>query len=259
MLIRPTPTELPFRVAVNGGCDLAGKFVGVGDYMAEEIQMPLPNSGIVTASWTPRARSDGSTFTATFAGYIEPNGDFMRFDNAHYRDMLHTDINYRGHIRKHDGRMDLGSFQLINRRRVALLSLMQTIELNVDWRIPVWFYMPWSMWWAEYGDFPAKLQSRKPSDALLSNICEAVMAYLSFYPGPSESFLSSTGISRQTMEAIDEAIDRIVFAIGNAGTFEFRQVVFGRVTVLPFPMYAPPRSKLEGPSDIVKPLLADSA
>lgn len=255
LLVRLPPIAVPFRVAINGGCDLTRKCAGAGDYIAEEIQMPLLNSGVVTASWTPHTRSDSSTFTATFAGYAEPNGDFIRFGNAHSRDILHTDINYRGQIHQHDKSMKLVPLQMINRRRIALLSLMQTLELNVDWRIPEWFYMPWSMWWAEYGDLPARLQSRRPSGALMFNICEAVMVYLSFNPGPSESFLSNTGITKQTMEAIDEAIDHVVYALGNTGTFEFRQIVFGRVTVIPFPMYAPPGSGLEGSSGVVEQLL----
>lgn len=45
--------------------------------------------------------------------------------------------------------------------------------------------------------------------------------------------------------------------IANTGTFEFRQIVFGHLLMVPFPMYAPPGSKLEGPIDVVEPLLAD--
>jgi len=79
LLMRPTAIAVPFRVAINGGCDLARKCVGAGDYIAEQIQMPLPNAGNIGASWTPDKHRDGSTFTATSAVYTEPSGDFIRF------------------------------------------------------------------------------------------------------------------------------------------------------------------------------------
>lgn len=258
LLVRSTPIAVPFRIAINGGCDLARKCAGAGDYVAEEIQMPLPNAGIIVASWTPGKHSDGSTFTATFAGYTEASGDFIRFDNAHDRDVLHMDIRYRTQISQHDKSMYLVPLQAINRCRVALLSLMQVLEQEIDWRIPVWFYMPWSMWWEEYTDYPAKLRSRKPSGVLMCNICEAIMAYLSFKPESSKSFLSSSGMTKQTMETIEEALDRVVHGFRTKGTFEFSQIVFGHVTVLPFLMYAPPGSKLDGPSEIMKTVLMNS-
>lgn len=258
LLMRPTAIAVPFRVAINGGCDLARKCVGAGDYIAEQIQMPLPNAGNIVASWTPDKHRDGSTFTATSAVYTEPSGDFIRFDNAHDRDVLHTDMRYHAQIRQHDDSMNLGPLQMVNRRRVALLSLMQELEQRVNWRIPVWLYMPWSMWWDEYGDFPAKLQSRRPPGVLMSDMCEAVMAHLSFNPESSKSFLSGSGMTKGTIEAIEEAVDRVVYSFRSKGTYEFRQISFGRVTVLPFPMYAPPGSKLEGPDETVKPLLTNS-
>ncbi len=101
LLVRPSVSSTATRVAINGGCALAPKCKGMGDYIAEQIQMPLPNSGTLTASWTPRKHTDGSTFTATFAGYHEINRDFIRYDNAYLRDVLHMDSNYRGQIQKH--------------------------------------------------------------------------------------------------------------------------------------------------------------
>lgn len=258
LLIRPAATALASRVAINGGCDLARKCVGAGDYIAEQIQMLLPNAGDIVASWTPHKHRDGSTFTATSAVYTEPSGDFIRFDNAHDRDILHTDMKYHAQICQHCGSMDLGPLQMVNRRRVALLSLMQELEQRVNWRIPVWFYMPWSMWWDEYGDFPEKLRGRRPSGILMSGMCEAVMAYLSFNPESSKSFLSGSGMRKETIETIEDAVDHVVYGFRSKGTYEFSQILFGRVTVLPFPMYAPPGAKLEGPDEIVRQLLTNS-
>lgn len=258
LLIRPQPLSRVFRVAVNGGCNLARKCVGVADYVAEEIQMTLPNSAVVTASWTPRVRSDGSTFPATFAEYAELGGDFIRFDNAHEREILHMDVNYHGQTGKHDEQISLTDLQIVNRRRVALLRLMQTLE-PLNWRIPVWFYMPWCVWWSEYRDFPEELRRRKPLGIMMSNVCEAVLAYLSFNPDSSKAFLNPTGLAKVTMESINEAIDHVMHVFSKTGMFEFRQIVFGRITVIPFPMYAPPKARLEGPNELLKKMLANAS
>lgn len=257
LLVHPPSPTIPLRFSVNGGCLLPSKCSGTGDYVAEEIQMTLPNSATITATWIPRKYRDGSSFTCTFAGYAEPDGSFMRFDNAHNRDVLHADSQYHGQSKEHEENIELNYMKSINRRRIALVRLMETLEQNVNWRIPVWFYMPWCMWWSEYADFPEKLFNRKPQGVLLSNICEAVMAYVCFNPNTSKQFLTSTGITRQTLDDINEAIERVTFSIANTGTFEFRQIVFGHLLMVPFPMYAPPGSKLEGPIDVVEPLLAD--
>ena len=257
LLIRLTSTTIPFRFAVNGGCNLGSKCSGARDYIAEEIQMPLMNSAQVTAGWRPGKRDDGSTFTATSAQYRGPGNDFFRFDNAHDRDVLHVDAHYKGQSRKHDERMGLGQFQMINRRRIALIRLMQTLEQNVDWRIPVWFYMPWCMWWPQYADFPETLRKRKPASVLVSNMCEAVLAHLCFSPDVTREFLASTGITRVTLESIDEAMDRVGFEFAKTGGFKVRQVILGHLTIVPFPMYAPPGSRLEGSSQLIEPFSAN--
>ena len=255
LLVRPSLSSMAVRIAINGGCNLAPKCKGMGDYIAEQIRMPLPNSGTLTASWTPRKHTDGSTFTAAFAGYDELNGDYIRFDNAHSRDILHMDSNYKGQIQKHEWNLTLKDFQMLNRRRVALIQLMRILEQNVAWQIPVWFYMPWCMWWGEYADFPHKLRERKPGNILITDLCEAVMAYVCFVSGTPKAVLTDTGIARQTIEAINEAVDRVVFELNKANAFEFKTVVLGHTIILPFLMYAPPGSKLEGPSEVIDPLV----
>ncbi len=219
--------------------------------------MTLPNSGAVTASWAPKKRRDGSLFTATFAGYKELSGDFIRVDNAHSRDTLHVDSRYHGWTAEHDENVDLVQFQLVNRRRLAVVRLMQILEQTVCWQIPAWFYMPWCVWWEEYRDFPEKLRHRKPQGVLMSNMCEAVLACLCFEPSITSRFVAPTGISKVPMDAIEESINRVVFAFEKAGTFELRQIVFGRLEIVPFLMYAPPGSKIQGPEELLKQLPTD--
>ncbi len=255
LLVRPSSASVAIRIAINGGCNLAPKCKGMGDYVAEQIRMPLPNLGTVTASWTPKKHTDGTTFTATFAGYQEENGSYIRFDNAYNRDVLHMDSDYNGQIKRHDWDLNLLDIKITNRRRVALVRLMQTLERNVAWQIPVWFYMPWCMWWQEYADFPQKLYERKPESFPITDFCEAVMAYVSFGSESSESVLTGTGIARKTVEAIEEAINRVTFSLGKTGTFEFEKILFGHTIILPFLMYAPPGSRLEGPGEIIDPLV----
>jgi len=246
---------MAIRIAINGGCGLASKCRGMGDYVAEQIRMPLPNSGTVTASWTPRKHTDGTTFTATFAGYEESNREFIRFDNARNRGVLHMDSHYRGRSQKHQWNLDLTDFQMINRRRVAIIQLMRVLEKNVAWQIPAWFYMPWCMWWEEYANFPHKLHERKPESIFMTDMCEAIIAYVCLNRDVSKPVLTDTGIAKLTVEAINEAIDRVVFALNRANTFEFEVIIFGHTTILPFLMYAPPGAKLEGPNEVMEPLL----
>jgi len=255
LLVRPSSSSIAIRIAINGGCGLAPKCKGMGDYVAEQIRMPLPNSGIVTASWTPRKHTDGTTFTATFAGYEEPSGEFIRFDNARNRDVLHMDSYYRGRTQKHQWKLNLKDSQMINRRRVALIQLMRVLEKNVDWQIPAWFYMPWCIWWEEYANFPPKLHKRKLESIFMTDMCEAIMAYVCLNPDVPEPVRTDTGIAKRTLEAINEAIDRVVFALDRTSTFEFKVIIFGHTTILPFLMYAPPGAKLEGPNEFIEPLL----
>jgi len=255
LLVRPSIYSPATRLAINGGCALAPKCKGMGDFVAEQIQMPLPNSGTLTASWTPRKHTDGSTFTATFAGYHEINRDFIRCDNAHHRDVLHMDSNYRGQIQKHEWDLTLTDFQMLNRRRVALIQLMRVLEQNVAWQIPVWFYMPWCMWWEAYSDLPHRLRERKPANILITDFCEAVMAYVCYFSTLNQGVVSDSGIAKKTIEAIEDAIDRVVFELTRTGAFEFKAIVLGQTIILPFLMYAPPGSKLEGPDEIIVPLV----
>lgn len=246
LLVRPSSSPTTIRIAINGGCGLASKCKGMGDYVAEQIEMPLPNLGTVTASWTPRKHTDGTTFTATFAGYKEQNNTF-RFDNAHNRDVLHMDCHYKGQKnKKHEWDLILSDLKMINRRRIAVIRLMQVLEENVAWQIPVWFYMPWCMWWQEYADLPDKLRRRKPANIFITDLCEAVMAYVCLGSDTSKAVLTDRGIARQTIEAINEAIDRVVFELSKASSFEFKTVVLGHTIILPFLMYAPPGSSLSG-------------
>jgi hypothetical protein len=255
LLVRPSISSRATRVAINGGYALAPKCKGMGDYVAEQIQMPLPNSGTLTASWTPKQHIDGGTFTATFAGYHEINRDFIRYDNAHLRDVLHMDSNYRGKIQKHEWDLALADFQMVNRRRIALTQLLRVLEQNVAWQIPVWFYMPWCMWWEAYSDFPHKLRERKPANILITDFCEAVMAYVCFFSNLRQGVVTDSGIAKKTAEAIEDAIDRVVFELTRTGAFEFKVLVLGKMIILPFLMFAPPGSKLEGPDQIIVPLL----
>ena len=64
--------------------------------------------------------------------------------------------------------------------------------------------MPWCMWWEEYGDFPNKLREREPANVLITDLCEAVMAYVCLISDTSKAILTDTGIARQTIEAINE-------------------------------------------------------
>ena len=256
LLVRSSPSTTAIRITINGGCNLASKCQGFGDYVAEQIQMPLPNSGTITASWTPRKYIDGTTFTATFAGYKKQNDSF-RFDNAHDRDVLHMDSYYKGQGKKHEWNLNLPDLKMINRRRVAVIQLMRVLEDNVAWQIPVWFYMPWCMWWQEYTDFPHKLYERKPRGFRITDFCEAVMAYVSLHSDGSELVATGTGIAKQTVAAIEEAIDRVTFSLEKTGIFEFERILFGRTIILPFMMYAPPGSRLEGPNKIIGGLVRD--
>lgn len=255
LLVRPSIHSPATRIAINGGCDLASKCRGMGDYIAEQIQMPLPNSGTLTASWTPRKHTGGNTFTATFAGYHEPNHDFIRYDNAHHRDVLHLDSNYRGQIQRHEWDLTLTDFHIANQRRVALIQLLRLLEQNLAWQIPVWFYMPWCMWWETYSDFPHKLRERKPANILITDFCEAVMAYVCFFSNSNQAVVTDNGIAKKTIEAITEAMDRVVFELTRSDAFEFEAIVLGQTIILPFLMYAPPGSILEGPDEIVGPLI----
>ncbi len=255
LLVRPTILSPATRIAINGGCSLAPKCKGMGDFVAEQIQMPLPNFGTLTASWTPRKHTDGNTFTATFAGYHESSHDYIRYDNAHSRDFLHMDSNYRGQTIKHKWDLTLTDFHIVNRRRVALIQLLRLLEQNMAWQMPVWFYMPWCMWWETHSDFPYKLRDRKPANISITDFCEAVMAYVCFFSDFQQAVVTDSGIAKKTIEAIDEAMDRVVFELTRNNAIEFKTVVLGQTIILPFLMYAPPGSKLEGPNEIVGPLV----
>ena len=255
LLVRPSILSPATRVAINGGCALLPKCKGIGDYVAEQIQMPLPNSGTLTASWIPRKHTDGSTFIATFAGYHEPNHDFIRFDNAHNRNVLHLDSDYRGRIQKYEWNLTLTDFHAVNRRRIALIELMRVLEYNVDWQIPIWFYMPWCVWWGEYSDFPHKLLEQKPANIFITDFCEAVMAYVCFFNTSNQAVMTDKGIAKKTIEAIEEALDRVVYELSKTGAFDFKAIILGKTIILPFLMYAPPGSKLEGPDEIIVPLV----
>jgi hypothetical protein len=255
LLVRPSVLSPATRIAINGGCTLAPKCKGMGDYVAEQIHMLLPNSGTLTASWTPRKHTDGNTFIATFAGYHEFNGDFIRFDNAYNRDILHMDSNYRGQRKKHEWNLTLSDSQILNRRRIALIQLMRVLEQNVAWQIPVWFYMPWCMWWEAHSDFPHKLRERKPANILITDFCEAVMAYVCFFSTSNRAVVTGSGIAKKTIEAIEEAMDHVVCELTRTDVFEFKAIVLGQTIILPFLMYAPPGSRLEGPDEIIIPLI----
>jgi hypothetical protein len=204
--------------------------------------MPLLNSGVVTANWKPRVRRDGNDFTATYAGYQDVNG-FIRYDNAHVRNTLHVDICYREQHHKHAEPIDLGIIKMINRRRESLQSLMLMLEKNVEWRIPVWFYMPWTMWWEDYRDLPDKLKTRKPDGIPISFICEAVMANLAFNPTYSEP--GTRRMAKFSLETIEDATNRFIYDLSKTGQYELEAIVFGETIIVPFPMYAPPGSKIE--------------
>ena len=149
----------------------------------------------------------------------------------------------------------MSDFHIANRRRVALIQLLRLLEQNLAWQIPVWFYMPWCMWWETYSDFPHKLRERKPGNILITDFCEAVMAYVCFFSNSNQAVVTDNGIAKKTIEAITEAMDRVVFELTRTDAFEFEAIVLGQTIILPFLMYAPPGSKLEGPGEIVAPLI----
>lgn len=254
LLIRRTSPSQTVRIAVNDGCNLLSQVRGIADYMAEQISMPLSNLGTVTATWIPRVRNDGTPFIATFAGYEETNGHFIRWDNAHSRDELHLDFEYRGEKRCHDMPVNLNCFRQADRRRIALVSLMQFLEREVDWHVPVWFYMPWSLWWDEYGDFPERLRERTPSGTLMTNMCEAVMLYASLGPDTSRAFQLDAAGNLRTMDAIMESIDRLSSAFVRGETLTWNVITVGYQWIVPFPIFIPPGSKFEGPIGTIQQL-----
>lgn len=254
MLLKPSKSSrVTQRVAINGGCNLTSKCLGADDKIAEQIQMPLPNSGTITATWLPRLRNDHSMFTSAFAGYEDPDGHF-RFDNAHNRGILHMDADYKGNALTHEFGINLSALEMINRRRAPLIGLLQTLERNVSWRIPIWFYMPWSIWWDTYSDFVEKIRERKPSSINMTNFCETITAYVNLNPELAKP--SITGVTSHTIEAIEEAVNSVTYMLNKKGAFEFRRVMLGTVLLLPFLMYAPPGSRIEGPSELVNTLIA---
>jgi len=249
--VRPSPHLLATGIAVNGGCNLASKCKGMGDYLAEQIQMGLPNDATITANWLPRMDSNHQTFTATFAGYQALDGDYIRFDNAHERDILHLDSKYKGRMQQHAESLSMPRLQIINRRRVALIELLRVLEQNIDWRIPVWFYMPWCMWWEQDLDFPNKLQRQKPPKLPIAEFCEAVMAYVSMTSDIPFVSCQPRGLAKVTADVIEEAADRVAYDLEKSGQFEYQTIVFGHTTILPFLMYAPPGATIKGPPDII--------
>jgi len=252
MRISAAAPPQPIHIKINGGCDLERKYRGFGDLVAESIYMRLPSSAIVTANWIPKKRRDESIFTASFAGYEEPSGDFIRLDNAHNRDTLHVDMDFRQRKLKHSKMVMLSGVKLINRRRIALQSLMGTLERDVNWQIPIWFYMPWCFWWPEFSDFGEWLRKHLPPGLSITEMCEAVLAYLSFNVNQSQQYLNGTGTLKHTIETIEDAIDRITLSFSKTGEYEFSQLIRGHVVIIPFPMYAPSGSEITGLIEITK-------
>lgn len=255
LLVRPSLNQPITGIAVNGGCQLGAKCAGTADYLAEQIQMGLPNGASITAYWIPKTYANRQTYTAAFAGYNEPNGDNIRFDNAHQRGILHLDSQYRGRTQKHKQSLSLPPLKVINRRRVALIELLRVLETNVDWRAPIWFYMPWCMWWEQDRDFPDKLRQKKPTSIPVVDFCEAVLAYVSLESDMDSFKRQPHGVAKITVDVVDEAADRVAFDLNKFGQFEYQAIVFGHTTILPFLMYAPPGASIQGPPDIVNPLL----
>jgi len=255
LLIRRTAFARPITIRVNGGCNLLQRVGGAADYIAEQIHMPLPIPSTITVTWIPGEHHNGTPFIRAFAGYEEPNRDYIRWDNAHNRDTLHLDVNYRGRTSSHDERIDLRRFQWTDRRRIAIVQLLQTLELNLDWRIPVWFYMPWSFWWDEYSDLPYHVRERTPPSVSIARMCEAIMYYASFSPDTSRAFQVGAAGNWRTMDAIMESMDRVASAIARGETLSWNVSVLGYLLIVPFPIYAPLGSQFEGPSQTVQRLV----
>ena len=110
--------DRPFHFLVNGGCDLIRKVSGTSDSIAEQLQVQLLNGDEITAKWVPQTRRDGTSFVAAFAGWKNPSGEVIRWDNAGEREQLHIDARYRGVNASHGSRISLADLRWIDRRRL---------------------------------------------------------------------------------------------------------------------------------------------